>query len=371
MPLLIFLFFMSIPFSYAEFFGVRFLAIQIILGVLILIFRFLKKSNVTFYFDYSMSIMIALWFLVLAYSLHTGYINELLALTVFFLLFFMTTQISSDSIEDVTKYYRYAVVFTAAGVFLQFLVHILLGVEIFRYQLFGGGRNAYSFIWEDYSFISLFIVSGIPLFFDKRISFKFLLLTCFLLLSSVITSARTGFVAFVLFVAFYVGTEIFKSLLTGKIKGKILFAFVLMLILPAFLIIGMESLTGRQVTGSSSGRIDDFITGFYYLEENVMFGGMFDKDTYSDSVSIVPHNVFIYILYMGGITSFFIFMLWFLLVLVKVKFSDKRLLGALIICLLGFQFIPSFFSAYFLAVLLGVSFVSARHNKRNIILRDS
>lgn len=362
---------MAIPFSYAEFFGVRVLAFQIMLGALILVFRFLKKSNAKFYFDISMSVLIVLWCLVLAYSLHTGYFNELLALTVFFLLFFMTTQISSGFIEDVTKYYRYAVVFTAVGVLLQFLAHRLLGMEIFRYQLFGGGRNAYSFMWEDYSFISLFIVSGIPLFCDKRINFKFLLLTCFLLLSSVITSARTGVVAFVLFVAFYVGTEIFKSLLTGKIKGKILFAFVLMLILPAFLIIGMESLSGRQVTGSSSGRIDDFITGFYYLEENIMFGGMFDKDTYYDSVSTVPHNLFIYILYMGGVTSFFIFMLWFLLVLVKVKFSDKRLLGALLICLLGFQFIPSFFSAYFLAVLLGVSFVSARHNKRNIILRDS
>ena len=150
MSLLVFLFFMAIPFSYAEFFGVRVLAFQIMLGALILVFRFLKKSNAKFYFDISMSVLFVLWCLVLAYSLHTGYFNELLALTVFFLLFFMTAQISSDSVESVSKYYRYAVVFTAAGVFLQFLVHKLLGVEIFRYQLFGGGRNAYSFIWEDY-----------------------------------------------------------------------------------------------------------------------------------------------------------------------------------------------------------------------------
>ncbi|WP_131173501.1 hypothetical protein [Phytopseudomonas dryadis] len=315
-----------------------------------------------------MAALIALWCVSLLYSLYVGYFNELLALTVFFLLIFITAQVSPESLDEIVWFYKYAVLFTAFGVLVQFLVHRLLGVELFRYQLLGGGRNAYSFIWEDYSFIALFIVSGVPLFFERVIGSKFLFFACFLLLSSVITSARTGVVAFVLFVIIYVGVEMFKALLTWKIKKIILVVFVLMLILPVFLIIAMEHLTGRQVTGSSSGRIDDFVLGLSYLKENILFGFYFDKVAYNDSVSIIPHNAFVYMLYMGGVTAFSIFILWFSLVIINLRFSDKRLVGALLVCLLGFQFIPSFFSAYFLAVLLGAAFVSDRHNRNKLAL---
>lgn len=128
------------------------------------------------------------------------------------------------------------------------------------------------------------------------------------------------------------------------------------------MIFGMESFTGRQVTGSSSGRIDDFIVGFQFFKENILFGFFFNKDLYNQMVGIIPHNVFVYMLYMGGVASFFIFLMWFFAVTMKIRSADLRLISALCICLLGFQFIPSFFSAYFLAVLLGLAMLSSKFN---------
>lgn len=163
---------------------------------------------------------------MLLFSFQDGYLNEFLAISVFFILLFLVNQIDKAVFVDVVRFYKYAVLFTAIGVVFQFVVHRVFGVELFRYQLFGGNRNAYSFIWEDYSFISLFIASSIPLFFEKKIDFKFSFVTIFLLSSSIITSARTGVVAFILFVALYVGYEIIESFSTGRIKKSSLVIFL-------------------------------------------------------------------------------------------------------------------------------------------------
>lgn len=364
MRFLLFLFLMLIPFSYFEVLGVRVLLFQVFIGFSILIVRFLKIKRVVVLFDSSMVLLLFLSCVVLVFGLHSGYLNEFLAVSVFFILMLIVGQIDGRSLlEDAVLFYKYAVLFSAVGVFCQFLVHKALGVELFRYQLFGGGRNAYSFIWEDYSFLSLFIASAIPLFFNGKVGFKFLFVTFFLLVASIITSARTGVVAFSLFVALYVACELFRSVLSGRVNKTALFIFVFLAFLPPVMILGMENLTGRKVTLSSSGRIDDFVIGFEFFKERMWYGFLFDKELYNQTASMIPHNLFIYMLYMGGVVAFLVFILWLALVVIRVRFSDRTLLSSLLICFLGFQFIPSFFSAYFLAVLLGMAMLSSRVNR--------
>lgn len=355
------------PFSYGEIFGIRVLIFQIIIGIVFLIHNTFKKNRLSFYLDSSVILIIPLWFLILGFSLHTEYFNELQAVSTFIMLLFITSQFDSTMLESIVKYYKLAVLFTAGGIIFQFLMHRFTGIELFRYQLFGGGRNAYSFIWEDYSFISLFVVSAIPLFFVKKINFHFFIFSFFLLISSIMTSARTGVAAFILFIILYIGNDIFKSLIIGRLKKSSLITLFIILALPPFLIAGMEGFTGRQVTGSSSGRIDDFIIGYQYLKESFLFGSFFDKISYYNTISTIPHNIFIYILYMGGLASFLIFIFWLIFLIIKLKNADNRITSSLLICLLGFQFIPSFFSAYFLAVLIGIAIVSVRqHTAQNI-----
>lgn len=369
MRFLLLLFFMLIPFSYFQLYGVRLLLLQISVGLFIVVWWSVKNRKSLFYFDSSMFLLLLLNGLVLLYAFFSGYVNELLAMSVFITLYFVTTQIDSKFVLDLIRFYKYAVFFTASGVVMQFLVHKLTGLVIFRYQQFGGGRNAYSFIWEDYSFISLFIASAIPLLYKERFNFRFLFYSLFLILASLITSARTGVAALILFIFFYLVCEFLKAFILGKIKKTIIIITVFSFFLPLIIVKGLEFVTGRELTSSSSGRLDGFVVGYEFFKERMLFGFMFDKDLYNQLVAAVPHNVFIYMLFMGGIFSFVIFIAWVISVVIKIKSSDRKLLAALCICFLGVQFIPSFFSAYYLAILLGIAMVSSRANRNSAIMR--
>lgn len=363
---LVVVFIMLTPFSYAEAFGIRVLVLQVFVGLVAFFYNLIKNKKSSFHFDLSLFLLALLWVLVFAYSAYTAAYQELYALSVFMLLFFLTIQFDSGFVDRLVKFYLFSVLFTAGAVVLQVVLHLFFGFQLFRFELFGGGRHAYSFLWKDYSFISLFLVSAIPLLWNKSIGLKFLLPVVFLLIASIMTSARTGVVAFVLFMFLYVGYAFITSIPSGKFKKYILAIGFFMTITPLLLIIGMEILTGRQVTASSSGRFDDFTLGYYFLMDNIWFGALFDKGFYGQAVSAVPHNVFLYILIMGGLVSFIVFIAWFIVVCIKLLKADKRVLAALTICLIGFQFIPSFFSAYFLAILLGIAFISVRSNRQNL-----
>lgn len=232
----------------------------------------------------------------------------MLAVSSFLILLFVASQFYDADVNYLLKLYKIAVLFTAGGVFLQFISHYFLGLELFRYQLFGGGRNAYSFIWEDYSFLSLYLISAIPLFFDKKISLKFLIFSSVLFVSSIITSARSGVAALFLFLIIYILYDFFKSLRSGRARFGSILVFLLILALPYFVILGMEFFTGREVTSSSSGRMDDFVFGYKKFLDNPVFGYLFNKELYHNTVSKILHNVFIYTLYMGGLVSFFVFL---------------------------------------------------------------
>ncbi|HBG37145.1 MAG TPA: hypothetical protein DDW88_08785 [Treponema sp.] len=53
-------------------------------------------------------------------------------------------------------------------------------------------------------------------------------------------------------------------------------------------------------------------------------------------------------------------LVWLDLIIIKIKKTDIKLLSTLIICFLGFQLIPSFFSAYFIEILLGIALVDLK-----------
>lgn len=366
MYFLIFIFVGLIPFSYQEILGIRVLLIQVVVGLIAFTLQFLSKRNFRFYFEPTLILLFLLWFLMFAFSLHTNSYNELLSLSVFSLLLFLTTQVERKGLNKLITFYQFSVLFTASGVFLQFILHKLAGIQIFRYELFGGGRHAYSFLWEDYSFLSLFLASAVPLFLNKKINFSSIFFSLFLLTTSVITSARTGVVSFIIFAALYVAYELMKSIYSGRINKKLLAATIIIFLTPALLILSMQALTGRQVSISSSGRFDGFIIGYNYFIDHFWFGVYFDKLFYSEHLTAIPHNIFIYMLYMGGLISFTLFVIWFLLVCANLRNVNGKIIRSLIVCLIGFQFIPSFFSAYFIAILLGMAFVSTKPQKMHV-----
>lgn len=362
MKYLTFLFLFLIPFSYVSVVGIRLLLLQAALGVCILIYSYAFKRmplqhSLVGLFSYF------LVFLALSYSMFSNYPNEFFSLLVFFIFLYTVIVIASArllTIDTLLNLYIAGAVGTGIGVLVQFGFHELYGVELFNYQAFGGGRKAYGFVWADFSYLSLYLTSAIPLVFGRASLFLSIILSTVLLLSSVVTSARTGFVAFALFLTTIIIMRIISALYTGRTKKHVIFFVVGALLSPVLFMFGLESLTGRALTFSSSGRFDGFLIGWDFFSNNVLFGALLDKDFYYRSVTTIPHNIFIYMLYMGGVIFFVSFVLWFLSVAFLVRRGDRSVAYALIIVFFGFQFVPSFFSAYFVAVLLGFALAQTK-----------
>lgn len=89
-------------------------------------------------------------------------------------------------------------------------------------------------------------------------------------------------------------------------------------------------------------------------------GAMFNIDFFVDEVSVIPHNIFIYFLVMGGSLFFVVFFIWLALVASCLFSFRSSVFAALCIVFVGFQFIPSFFSAYFVASLIGIGMAQAK-----------
>ena len=362
MTFLVSAFICLIPFSYASITGIRVLFFQAILGLCIIFYNFAFKK-MRFCFSLIGFFLSAMFFIVFCYALFTGYVNELLSFIVFFVILYAVSSSVRGGYLDAYMFntlYVAGAIFTAVGIFVQYGLHRLYGLELFNYQQFGGGRNAYGFIWADYSFLSLYLISAVPLLF-RRFSFLVAIaLMLLVVLASILTSARTGFAALLLFLVLVVVVFILKGLVVGKINRYVLALVISAFMSPFFFIYGLEALTGRALSISSSGRFEDFITGWSFFSENPFFGSLLNKDFYYNSVATIPHNIFIYMLYMGGLVLFAIFMGWLLSNACLVARGDRGIAYSLLIVFLGFQFIPSFFSAYFVAVLLGFALSEAK-----------
>lgn len=371
MTFFLFSFIFLISFSYTNFLGVRVLLFQIMFGMMFLLYTFFRKKRAVVKATPSIFIFVIFLFVFFVCAVLTSNYDQLMALVVFMLIFFVTIQINYTMLDRVIKYYLYTVLFIAIGLLSQVVVHKTIGIELFRYQLFGGNRNAYSFLWEDYSFLSLFFVSAVPLLFRNKINIKSCMAAFFLMTASLATSARTGIAALLLYFFLLIIQDVIKAIVSGKINKLTFVLIVASVVVPLLVFYGLTEITGRVVTTSSSGRIDDFVLGWHYFLERPFLGFLFDKEAYISTVSIIPHNVFIYMLYMGGGVSLLLFLLWSFFIALEIRKAEKPLLGAIFVCFWGVQFIPSFFSAYFMAILLGFAVVSSANTNAISIKRDS
>jgi len=358
------LFHILTPFSYLDFSGVRLIIFQVSMGALLLIFTLLRARVV--YYQLYMIPMALLLIANIIYSVFGGELRSLNSFLACIILMYSAFYIAVDQSEIIgAKYlYIYCCLFFAGGIVIQFLAHLFLGVWLFRSDEFVGGRIAYSFIWSDYSFASLFLVSCLPMIM-KNYRNKFILSVLILILiaSSVLTSARTGLTAIlvsaIIYFSFQLSSNLFRFIISYRLLLLALFVSVVLVLALYF----MPMLTGRSFNLDSSGRLDDFAAGLHTFYANPYFGFLLNYSVYNEIVAAVPHNIFIYSLYLGGLFYFVLFIIFLLALVYDIRHADKDLLWSIVICFIGFQFIPSFFSAYFLAILLGIALASSRLNR--------
>ncbi|KZS23635.1 hypothetical protein BMY_1502 [Wohlfahrtiimonas chitiniclastica] len=188
--------FLSLIFGYFTLYNVKVIIVAI---VFLLINSFLNLFKFSFIsVRRSPSFLIGLCILIYTalLAIYSGNYKSIGSTFTFFLLAYWPIFYISNQIRNLYKqaYYTYllAAIITSFGVILQMLLYKLTNTHLGFIQQFGGGRIAYGFIWNDYSFLSLFLVSAVPLVLSlKGAQYKYVL-TLILISASLITSARTG-----------------------------------------------------------------------------------------------------------------------------------------------------------------------------------
>ncbi|ULX56775.1 hypothetical protein [Ectothiorhodosinus mongolicus] len=255
--------------------------------------------------------------------------------------------------NHIIKIYVIGVIFCAVGVLFQVYSFFILGNEVFRVALFGGGRIAFSFLWKDFSFLSLYFVSAIPLVFIIFSRWISIFVSVLLLVASVLTSARTGIAALILFCFFYLIYALFRSTVTGTLSKNSIFLGISIFIIVGFLVFVLSAIGVRQVTLASTGRVESVMQAIHYWMAFPLFGSWMDPVRYDSGT--IPHHILTYSLVMGGLVFSSLFFLWLFSAYHIIFSKNKFIFYSIVIALLGFNFIPSFFSAYFLAFLFSLS----------------
>ena len=354
------------PFAYASVFGIRIVLVQALFFMASAFFYFLRSGGI--YKNNSSILFLIMICIAFFYGVSTGLYRSFYASCIFFVLTYWICFFSGHFhilfLMRLVKIYIWAVILTSISLILQVFLFLIFGLDLFDITIFGGGRLGFKLNWSDYSFLSLYLVSVIPmvhLVFSSN--FKFFVISI-LLFSSLATSARTGIASIFIFIIGWTIFEIFKSIYRGRIKKKLPIALFSVFMAPIIVLYLLPLITGRELSSSSSGRFEGFLHGLEYFMNNPFFGAMFDSESYLSHVSTVPHNIFIYFLTMGGGMFYFFWILWGVLIIREIRFADLNIIYSLVVMLIGFQFIPSFFSAYFFCLTLSIAILSSAINYR-------
>jgi hypothetical protein len=358
---------LSLPLYYLEVLGLRVLPFISLLPIMLLAIGSLKSYV---YFDnFSMVSLLAL-FLTTILSIFTLSFDVLFAALVFFGLLFSSSFISSSFISSgqgdslllkVGRYYTVAAILMSLGVVFQLFAYKYFN---FRFGMIGdfSGRTGFSFTWNDYSFLSLFIASAIP--FTANLQFKLkVFIIPVLLLGMVVTSARTGIFSLLVFYMSLVFLRVLSDLVRFKLKKVYVLIFVALSFLSPLGYYLLVNYSSRLLNLNGSGRLEGYADAIYSIWDKPFFGFMFDVNSYMSLIGVLPHNMFLYILAMSGVLGIFIFNTWLILLLYRTYAVSNGFSHAIYICFIGAQLIPSIYSMYFLAILISCVNLSYRSIK--------
>jgi len=349
-----------VPLSYFDPLGVRVVALSALLFFVISIFS-IKRA---IYIDKNLLLFIPSLLTVLVFSSISGS-KDVVSAIVFMsyllpLNFFNYTRVRSIFKKSIFLYIVGAL-FMAVGVIVQRILFEKFGYEFGKIDFYGGNRIGFGFLWMDYSFLSLYLLTALPMvfYFFKGMQIK-VIICATLLVGSVVTTARTGLAALIITSVFVMSFEFFKATIKAKITKKKLLVLCLFILASFLVVYFYVRFSSREVGFGGSGRLIGYYLALQSFFDNPILGVMFDRGYYLSNYGTIPHNLFIYILSQGGIFFFVLFFLWFSYVLYVATFKVEVLRYPVIIAFFGFMFIPSFYSAYFFALLVSFTMAERR-----------
>jgi len=197
------------PFSYIEVAGVRLIIFQMLSAFILLVqitCTQIKNISIPKYTAIT-TFLSALLYIYVAISCVITADLKIFSISAFMMLVwwsFLSSQ--KTDIIKIIFYYKLSVISLAIFLITEITLEKYFGYKLAFTQIqeFGESRTAHASIWKDYSFLSLYFTSAIPLFYKgTRKYFLFSLIPILILLfSSIITSARTARTVFS-FILFY------------------------------------------------------------------------------------------------------------------------------------------------------------------------
>lgn len=362
----------SIPFSFTNVMGGSYSSLPLswfnIFVIIFIIYTFLhltaKKKVVL-----SLTNLYIILFLFLSITIVINSINyfdglsQILDIYITFIFILLVSQFSwGNSEKDLVplfKAYISSALVSGIGVIIQFVFLKYFNSYYGFIIEYGGNRTALGYLFSDFSFLSLFLASAalLLILIKKHINinyFLFAILVIIILFSSIITSARTGFVSFIVVFSIISIIKLFSFITKGKIRQ-----FISLLVFQVTTLFGLYIFTILREGNvlNDSGRSDINANALAMFSESLFLGYGFGGATYRDLVGPLPHNLLIQSLVQGGLIFTIPLFIILLLVLFKTYFTRSYFLPVLICVLIGSLFIPNIFASRFLGVLFALSFL--------------
>lgn len=354
---------LSIPLSFTNIFGrsygessLSWFNIFLLMMVTTYIFKYLVLGKAYFNHLSLLSIMLILISIIPVFwaeNILDGF-KQYINMIVLFILIILGNSLKKN-LTDGQKYilkidYILSTIIAGIGIVVQMLFVKILNITIGNYAFLGGYRHAYGFLFADYSFLSLYLVSGaMMMYFYKskhlKSKKKWMMGIGFLLLTSILTSARTGIVAFIVIFAIYSVLNVLNLIKKGSIKGIIIIIGNIVVVIISYLLIGR---TRNIAKFSDSGRNKLNGEAFKIFLDNPYWGIGFGSGNY---IGMLPHNILFQSLAQGGILYTIPLILFLFVLLYRAYKKDIEMLPVFLCVLFGSFFIPNIFNSRFLPVL--------------------
>lgn len=288
-------------------------------------------------------------------------LNQYLNLVITFIMIVIGNNIKYDFNQN-EKYellsdYILTTRIAGIGVVIQYIFLNIFNIEVGNYIFFGNYRHAFGFLFSDFSFLSLYLVSGaIAIIFIKskhnNSGYKLWIEVLFLLVTSIITSARTGIVSFLIVFILYSLYKLFRYIKTNlKEAIKLMVINIIVLFSTYLLIIRVRGFASL----SDSGRMKLNYRGLDQFFLNPILGIGFGDSNYPGTL---PHNIIFQSLAQGGII-YTVPIIVFIIMLLWISYKKKpEFLPLLISLFVGAMFIPNIFDSRFMPIIISLFIIN-------------
>lgn len=246
----------------------------------------------------------------------------------------------------------------ALALIVQYYLYKKAGMTLGRVIAYEG-RTGYGALFSDFSFLSLYFTAAAAYLLGSRMKAKYLL-AAFLLLASILTSARTGAVAFALVALVYAARAF-------RFSWKTLIAYGSLVVLAAAAVSILVAVRGGENLLSFNGRLDTYRTGWLNFKSSPWLGiGMgFENYGRSEYTSEFPHNTYLQMLAQIGVLGLASFVAVLALLWKSLRAANEAAFLAFLCVLIGALFIPDIMNSRFLPtiVVVGIGGTAAARGK--------